>query len=126
MLTESGVYGASKSALEVLGETLRLEMVPFGVQVVTVVTGGVKTNLATNIPDLKLPSASRYLPAEERIVARAKGEGNQSWMESKEYADKVVGDLLRGVNGMIWRGKMASFVRYASTYMPTFLLVSPA
>ncbi|KAK9428985.1 hypothetical protein V1505DRAFT_314633 [Lipomyces doorenjongii] len=116
------VYTASKAALTTLSETLRLEMAPLGVKVLTVVTGTVDSNFFVNTPEYKLPSTSRYMPVEKSIVARARGKDIQSGMNKEKYADSVVNDVLRGVNGKVWRGKLASIVRYASTYLPTFVL----
>lgn len=79
-------------------ETLRQELAPFGVKVVTVVTGGVKTNNLANGANFKLPPTSPYLSIEKEIAARARGEDGIPRMEASVYADKVVGDLLKGAN----------------------------
>jgi 1-acylglycerone phosphate reductase len=42
----NAVYSASKAALDMYADALRLEMHPFGVQVVTVVTGDVETTMS--------------------------------------------------------------------------------
>ncbi|KAK9330427.1 hypothetical protein V1520DRAFT_277175 [Lipomyces starkeyi] len=56
-----------KAELTRLSETLRLET-PFGVNVLTVVTGAVGSNFFVNTPEYKLPSTSRYKPIETRIA----------------------------------------------------------
>ncbi|KAK9482080.1 hypothetical protein V1527DRAFT_477521 [Lipomyces starkeyi] len=116
------VYTASKAALTTLSETLRLEMAPFGVKVLTVVTGVVESNFFENTPEYKLPATSRYKPIEARIATRARGEDYQSRMNAQKYAHRVVNDVLQSASGKIYRGKMASIVRYASAYLPTFVL----
>ncbi|KAK8051636.1 NAD(P)-binding protein [Apiospora rasikravindrae] len=42
------VYNASKAALAMLSQTLRMEVAPFGVRVVDLKTGGVRTNIIAN------------------------------------------------------------------------------
>ncbi|KAL5366546.1 hypothetical protein BJX96DRAFT_180829 [Aspergillus floccosus] len=43
-----GVYVISKAALNVLGETLQLELSTFGVEVLTVISGAVNTKICDN------------------------------------------------------------------------------
>lgn len=99
-------------------------MAPFGVKVVTAVTGAVDTNFFVNSPEYKLPSTSRYMPMQKTIATKATGEDMQKRMKAAEYARKVVGDVLGGTNGKIWRGPMATFVRFGMTFFPTFYIVS--
>ena len=108
-----------------IGECLRLEIAPFGVKVVTVVTGEVKTNFFNNTLDYKLPSGSVYMPIEKEIAASARGEGIDSQTKAEDYADQVVGAVLGNTNGKIYRGETSSWVRFISPYLPTFSLVSP-
>lgn len=120
----SGVYAASKGALSTVSEILRLELAPLGVNVVTVETGAVRSRGQINLPELKLPSSSRYLSIEKTIAARARGEDGVSRMETRAYAAQVVDDVLNGTRGRIWRGGTALLVRFASALIPAFLLVS--
>lgn len=99
-------------------------MTPFGVKVVTVVTGEIKTNFFTNTLEYKLLSNSVYMPIEKGVAASARGEGIAGQTNAETYADKVVADVLGGANGKIYRGKTASMVRFISTFLPTFSLVS--
>jgi NAD(P)-dependent dehydrogenase (short-subunit alcohol dehydrogenase family) len=50
-LVYSGGYNASKAAMRALSETLRVELMPFDVKVMTVITGIVRTRLFQNMPD---------------------------------------------------------------------------
>lgn len=118
------IYGASKVALDILDETLRLELAPFQVKVLTVVTGAVETNIMKNGPDVKIPSGSLYAKAEKTILARARGEDVPGKMKASHYAETVVSDILGGATGKVWRGGMASMVRISSSILPTSALVS--
>lgn len=121
----TGFYGASKAALTLASDTLRLELAPFGVKVVSVVTGAIDTNIMTNgSSNYQLPPNSIYKGAFKEIKERATGEDVKSKMSPEEFADKVVGDVLGDASGRIWRGTMASAVRWVSTFMPASLMVS--
>src|SRR4051812_17639307 len=50
-----GYYNASKAAIAMLTNQLRLELAPFDVKVILEITGGVKTNFFDNQPSVALP-----------------------------------------------------------------------
>jgi len=102
-----GLYSGSKRALEILSETLRLEMEPFGVKVVEVVTGAVVSKGQTYFQDMKLPANSIFLPIEDTIVNRAQGGDGHPRMATNEYAASTVDDILAGATGRIWKGNNA-------------------
>lgn len=98
-------------------------MAPFGVNVLSVVTGIIRTNLMVNVPSVKLPPNSYCLPAEKHIAEHAEGVDIKSKMEPEVFASRVVDDILAGSTGRLWRGLMATLTRLMSTYMATFLVV---
>jgi short-subunit dehydrogenase len=62
-------YAASKAALNTLFETLRLEIGPFGVSVITILPGVIDSSLHAN--DSKrsdMPNTSRYLAIKKMIA----------------------------------------------------------
>ncbi|KAM7214063.1 oxidoreductase [Rhypophila decipiens] len=117
------LYAASKAATVTISEGLRLELKPLGVRVVTVITGAVGTNLFANAPEHHLPEGSKYAPAEKEVAARATGtDFGDRVMAPDDYARSVVGDVLGGSIGKIFRGKMATMVRIVTTWFPTLLI----
>ena len=62
------VYNASKAALHAYANTLRVEMAPLGVSVITVVTGGVKSRIART--SRVLPEDSLYAAVDEEYQGR--------------------------------------------------------
>lgn len=113
------VYNASKAALHSYSDSLRVELAPFGVNVVTVVTGGVKSNIART--ERTLPEGSPYAPLEENYQRRQK-HSQAVGMDTKEYARDVVNEVLAGDGWMwkrriIWAGGSASSVRWATTFL---------
>ncbi|OCL05911.1 oxidoreductase [Glonium stellatum] len=117
-----GLYSASKSAIATVSEALRLEMKPFGVKVVTVITGSVQSNIFANAPEHHLPPGSRYASAEKAIANRAAGKDVKQHSTPEEFARSLVSDVLGGASGKVYRGKMSTMVRVVSTYMPTFII----
>jgi 1-acylglycerone phosphate reductase len=115
MLILQGLYASSKRAIEVVADTLRLELAPFGVSVLTVVTGGVKSAGQTYFDDLELPKASLYKDVEETIISRAKGGDGMPRMDALEYAKAVVDEMEKGSSGKFWYGEFAEMVRQSTT-----------
>ena len=119
-----GLYAASKRSLEIISETLRLEMQPFNVTVLSVITGAVETLGNTYFTDLKLPEGSIYAPIESTVASRAQGHDGVKRTSRKEYATKVVAEIARGVGGKIWCGSQAGGVKFGEAFVPQSILVS--
>ncbi|RSL58394.1 hypothetical protein CEP54_007786 [Fusarium duplospermum] len=105
-----GVYNASKAAMVMMSDTLRMELRPFGIKVVDLRTGVVKTNLIENGKMRKppiLPKGSIYEPAKDVVETAIRQEGYEGLgLEAQEWADAVVGDLLKkNPPPVIWRGR---------------------
>jgi 1-acylglycerone phosphate reductase len=90
------VYCASKAALHRYSDTLRLELKPFKVRVVNVVTGGVKSQIARTFRMLRRDSI--YLTVEKDYQKRLT-HSQSVGMETEKYAKSVVSQL------MSWRRK---------------------
>ena len=110
--------------MEIMAETLRLELAPFGVGVLSIVTGAVQTNGQTYFGDLELPEKSIYKPIEGTIKSRAGGSDGVKRMPTDEYAKKVVDDLCSGSTGRRWYGTTAGTIKHAGMVIPQGLMVS--
>ena len=99
-------------------------MVPFGVKVLAVTTGAVMSQGQTYFEDWKLPEGSLYKEIEDTIASRARGNDPVKRMATSDYANKVVGDILGGATGRVWRGSMATTMKYVLAMVPTSVLVS--
>jgi 1-acylglycerone phosphate reductase len=121
---KKGVYAASKRSLEIVSETIRLELLPFKISVLSIVTGAVQTNGQTYFEDFSLPQDSLYKDIESTIAARARGEDGVKRMPAKEYAEKVVANVLDGAAGKVWLGMQVNVVKYGSTFAPQGIMVS--
>ncbi|KAJ5291313.1 hypothetical protein N7478_000564 [Penicillium angulare] len=100
-----GSYAGSKRAMELMADTLRLELVSFNVKVLCVVTGAVRTLGQTYFGDLKLPEDSLYKPIEETVVSRAQGHYGAERMPLMEYSSQVFAQIEQGATGRFWCGK---------------------
>lgn len=106
-----------------MAETLRLELAPFHVKVLSVVTGALKTNIQAHFDDWKLPEGSLYGPVEPTIRDRARGQEGAPRMEADDYAQRVVADIIGGRTGKVWHGASAGAVKFGTSYLPTSLMV---
>ncbi|KAK7752877.1 hypothetical protein SLS62_005219 [Diatrype stigma] len=110
-----GTYSASKRSIEIVAETLRLELAPFGVGVLEVVTGGVKTKGQTYFGDFQLPEQSLYKSIESTIAGRAQGNDGMPRMDTMEYATAVVDEITKRTTGRFWCGNNADGVKMSTT-----------
>ncbi|KAL5357099.1 hypothetical protein BJX96DRAFT_143900 [Aspergillus floccosus] len=117
-----GVYAASKRSQEIIAETMRLELAPFGVKVLSVVTGAVGTRGQSYFGDWHLPEDSLYKSIEKTIYARAHWEDGVPRMDAITYAEKVVNRLTAGSTGTVWYGASSSTVKFLLSWFPTWVL----
>jgi 1-acylglycerone phosphate reductase len=118
------VYNASKAALHAYSRTLRLELEPFDVRVMVVVTGGVQSNIART--HRILPNDSLYLDIVEDFERR-QTHSQEGAMGHDDYARGVVNAALKKKPvKWLWRGKKAWlvwFVRAVSILLEISRLV---
>ncbi|KAK7927502.1 NAD(P)-binding protein [Apiospora marii] len=141
------VYNASKAALAMFTQTLRMELAPFGVRVVELKTGGVKTNIIANNNVHKsqsvdggkgpattsttspappgaghLPAHSIYAPARSVVEHALSQEGLADWgIPPEQWAREVTALLLNGNPPQaIWKGESAT-AAWAALLLPSWL-----
>lgn len=115
------VYNSSKAAMAMITDSMRLELQPFGVRVIDLRTGIVKTNLIKNLQDVKkpaLPEGSIYMPAKEVLEKVMRQEGFETQgMELDRWAELTVQDLLKkNPSSVIWRGEQAFLSRITAIF----------
>lgn len=98
------VYASSKAALASYTRTLRAELAPFGVRVMLVMAGTVKSNIGEAVENV-LPADSLYAPAkhlwERRLGFSQKRESRP--METQVFAKRLVEVAVREEVGVVWR-----------------------
>ncbi|KAL4956200.1 hypothetical protein BDW69DRAFT_93589 [Aspergillus filifer] len=93
------IYNASKAALHSYSDTLRVELAPFGVNVTTVVTGGVQSRIART--KRTLAPNSIYAPIEDQYTRRIT-HSQDGAMSHNAYARSVVAQVLYGSAPWRW------------------------
>ncbi len=88
----SGIYSASKHAVEAVSDALYYQLQPFGIRVVLIEPGGFETEIETNLrPARRFTEGSVYLEAERRF-AEALERLPGGWMraDAQIVADGIV------------------------------------
>lgn len=122
-------YNASKAAASMFTTCLRLELEPFGIKVVELKTGSIRTNFMSNnlaTTDTQiLPSNSYYNIAKEAIEKFIIG----AWLSEKgsdphDWARQIVQDLSTSNPPYeLWRGASAGTMWFGS-FLPTWFFNS--
>ncbi|KAF7321093.1 Arabinanase/levansucrase/invertase superfamily protein [Mycena chlorophos] len=110
------VYNASKAALHAYGDTLRLELAPFNIQVLTIATGGIKSNISHTTPPIQ-PN-SLYAPIAEHFAKYRRARSQKSATPSQAYASAVVAQSLRKhVKAWFWTGSFSYWCWFVNTFL---------
>ncbi|TGJ82157.1 hypothetical protein E0Z10_g6605 [Xylaria hypoxylon] len=109
-------YNASKAALQHWSNTLRLEMSPFNVKVITVISGEVGTNILKNDINRELPEGSYYSPLAAEFKKHVQRTPTQ-FTDRFEYAANVVAQSLKSSpTAWFWYGSSTSVIRFFDTF----------
>ncbi|KAI6040791.1 oxidoreductase [Pisolithus marmoratus] len=91
----NALYCAAKAALHSITEGLSMELKPFGIKVMLVAPGGVKSNISANQAlTFKLPPTSHYVEYEERLIERMNLAAHKDSMPTDAFAREVVANAL--------------------------------
>ena len=100
----AAAYCSSKAALHSLTDALRMELAPFGIHVVSIQPGGVRSSFGAHAEAaLRLPADSIYRAVEAGIRARAQA-GQQGATPAAAFVVPVVESLLSSPPPRVIRG----------------------
>lgn len=114
-----GYYNASKAAVAIMTDQMRLEFSPWGVRAILVNTGAIRTKFFDNLPSApRLPENSLYYAAKDVIEPALAGtEVEKNAMDVNSYAEVVVNNALRSSpRKHLWSGGGALITWLASTF----------
>lgn len=119
----AGPYCASKAALTALSDSLRMELAPFGVRVVTVQPGGIRTSFGDNASkQVTLADDSPYQAYRESVLARASAS-----QERATPAEDFARDLVRLLANprcpaVVRLGEKSTWLPAVKRWLPTRVL----
>ncbi|CAI6336138.1 unnamed protein product [Periconia digitata] len=110
----AGIFASSKSAVARISETLRIELEPLGVRVLTSICGSADTPMFGKPGGpMELPKASYYHGVQDAAWKERMDHQRQA-MNVDVLAEKLAKDILGGTKGVTWHGAFAPSVRWAS------------
>ncbi|CCF32369.1 oxidoreductase [Colletotrichum higginsianum] len=113
----ASAYNASKAAVSSYSDTLRLELSPLGVRVVTLFMGEVSTRLMSQ-DNIKFEEGSLYADVEHKVKERSAHHAKAS-VTPDVFAKQVVSKVLSGSNdSYIWKGTNAFLIWLLDAFGP--------
>jgi NAD(P)-dependent dehydrogenase (short-subunit alcohol dehydrogenase family) len=120
----SGAYCATKAALHALSDAQRMELAPFGIDVITVQPGAIESkfgdNSLANVLDRITPD-SLYAPLKDAIKARATASQDNP-TPAPEFADILVEQLLNKPKAVIRIGNGSFALPLLKRWLPEAIL----
>ncbi|MCL7032958.1 hypothetical protein MKW94_008989 [Papaver nudicaule] len=91
----AGSYCSSKAAVHAMSDTLRVELKPFGIDVILVIPGAIRSNLGeANVERLKGYECNLHKEFKDDIVERAKASQTGKATDATIFARHVVSKVL--------------------------------
>lgn len=120
------VYSATKAAIHAYARVLHLEMKPFGVKILNVITGGVDTDIA-DTRSLPETSCFNFKEGKDAFAYRQKMSKHNKPMSVQKYCTSVIKDLQDLETGEndpvdVWRGSKVTLVRLVMAFVPYSIL----
>jgi short-subunit dehydrogenase len=116
-------YCATKAALHAFSDSLRMELKPFGIDVMVVAPGGVKSNFATKSSGgAVLPEGSLYSPVKEGVQKRAETSQAGAIPTAAFAKDTVTAILAKKYLPYFFKGNLSFLLPFLKRWLPHWLL----
>lgn len=115
----AGAYCASKAAVNALSDSLRMELAPFGIDVITVQPGGIRSNFGDTASEhIALRAGSLYAPMQKAIAERATLSQAEA-TPADEFARHMVDAVLADTPGPVVRiGEKSALMPWLKKWLP--------
>lgn len=122
-LAWTSIYCASKAGIDTYAKGIRAELAPFGVRVHSVITGGVRTEIAKKATDkmTTLGETQLAIPGlqESMDVTAAMTAGG---MRPEVYAERIAKRICSRYSGFnIYEGKLSGVAKFLGGWVPLWL-----
>lgn len=118
----SGIYGASKAAVHLLSDALRMELAPFNINVMTVQPGAIESNFGQNAAHSlhgRHHRKSWYAPIEDAINARARAS-QDSPTSTDEFCKALINTMETAPATSLFRyGNGSTALPFIAQWVPT-------
>lgn len=121
----AGAYCGSKAALNVMSDSLRMELAPFGVDVIIVAPGAVRSKFGDNAEaQIGIAESSPYAPIKDAVLKRA--QISQVGAAPAEQVAREIADAILASPRPTWVATGAGAVKYPlmKRLLPTRVLDS--
>ncbi|KAI0321585.1 hypothetical protein OF83DRAFT_249969 [Amylostereum chailletii] len=116
------MYASAKAALNIFGDTLRVELAPLGIQVTTILAGTVQNSRDHSDVSVIMAPDSPYLPVKDAFVGVV-SKAADGRMPGQAFAQIVVSQILRKrPAAKVWAGSCSLLVWLLGLFVPTWLL----
>lgn len=117
----SGIYGASKAAVHILSDALRMELAPFNIHVMTVQPGAVQSDFGKNAHHSLVGRHHRqssYSPIEDAISARANASQDAP-TPTDEFCNALIETMEKSPGTKVFRyGYGSSALPFIARWVP--------
>jgi short-subunit dehydrogenase len=119
----AGAYCASKAAVNAMSDSLRMELAPLGIEVVTVQPGGIQSAFGDNAANqVSLNPGSPFEAVREGVLARANESQSQA-MPADTFAATLVSQVMApGCPPVIRLGEKSRLMPLLKVALPTRVL----
>ena len=121
----AGAYCASKAAVHALSDALRMELAPFGIQVMEVQPGAIQSSFANNAgheAEQVLTAESAWWPLRESVKARARASQDRPTPASAFAAGVLAAVRKSPAPGLVRLGNGSRALPLLANLLPSRLL----